>query len=224
MNELVNYLIAGGVLKTPRLIAAFRAIDRAEFVLPELKHEAYLDVPLSIGYGQTISQPTTVAMLLEWLQPKEGNKILDVGSGSGWTTALLSSIVGATGRVIGVELISELAEFGRQNVAKYNFIKTGIAELRNESAEYGFPKDAPFDRILSGASATRVPSAWREQLAVGGRMVLPVKDSVWLFVKNPDGSFAEEEYPGFAFVPFVKGTDEPEKDGPFSSYPHVDNP
>ena len=94
---------------------AFKEINRADFVLPEHLNVVGVDAPLLIGYGQTISQPTTVKMMLEWLDAKPGNKVLDVGSGSGWTTALLSNIVGKKGKVYAVERIPELKEFGEKN-------------------------------------------------------------------------------------------------------------
>ena len=123
-ENLIDSLIKDGYLKTPEIIEAFKAIDRANFVSNELKGDAYLNVPLSIGFGQTISQPLTVAFMLELLQPKKGEKILDVGAGSGWTIALLAFIVGdppaGGGKIIGVERIPELKEkmFGVMRVIR----------------------------------------------------------------------------------------------------------
>lgn len=192
-----------GILKTPRIIEAFQNIDRADFVLSEYKSEAYGDYPLPIGERQTISQPYTVAFMLELLQPKPGNKILDVGSGSGWTTALLSHIVGKSGKVIGIEVVPELKAFGEKNIAKYNFIKKGVTEFRSLNAENGIPDEAPFTRILSGASAQTTPEAWKKQLALSGRIVSPVKDKIILLIKKSEREFEKKEYPGFAFVPFI---------------------
>ncbi|MCD6283661.1 protein-L-isoaspartate O-methyltransferase, partial [bacterium] len=98
METLIQQLISEGYLKTPEIIKAFREIDRKDFVPSYLKKEAYINAPLPIGFGQTISQPLTVAFMLELLQPKRGDKILDIGSGSGWTTALLAYIVGQKDR------------------------------------------------------------------------------------------------------------------------------
>ena len=118
-DSLIESLISQGVLKTLSIVRAFKKVDRADFVLPEYLGAAYEDCPLPIGFGQTISQPFTVALMLEWLAPEKGQKILDIGCGSGWTTALLSSIVGKKGRVVGIERISGLAEFAAQNLSKY---------------------------------------------------------------------------------------------------------
>mgnify|MGYP001575730005 FL=1 len=100
--SLIDSLIKEGWLKTPKIIDAFQKIKREDFLPDNLKDSAEVDAAMPIGFGQTISQPLTVAFMLELLQPKEGDKILDVGSGSGWTTALLASIVGPAGEVMGL--------------------------------------------------------------------------------------------------------------------------
>ena len=120
-QSLINHLINVGVLKTPEIIKAFYKIDRAFFVPKEFHDYAYEDYPLSIGYGATISQPYTVAFMLELLQPKKGEKILDVGSGSSWTTALLAHIVGIKGKIFGVEIVPELIKFAKDNLKKFKF-------------------------------------------------------------------------------------------------------
>jgi len=119
MKKLISELIDQSYLKTPRIIRAMKKIDRADFVLPDFKESAYINLPLPIGRKQTISQPLTVAFMLELLQPKEGDKTLDIGSGSGWTTALLAEIVGKKGKVFSMELIPELCNFGMKNINKY---------------------------------------------------------------------------------------------------------
>jgi len=124
--NLVDSLIQQGWLKTPRIIEAFRNVKRVDFLPDNLKNLDELNEALPIGFDQTISQPLVVAFMLELLRPQIGDKILDVGSGSGWTTALLSEIVGEEGRVIAIETIPELKEFGEKNVCKYNFINKGI--------------------------------------------------------------------------------------------------
>ena len=204
MKQLITELMASVYLKTPTIIEAFQKIDRKDFVPEELKEQAYLNAPLPIGYGQTISQPLTVAFMLELLEPKKGDKILEVGSGSGWQTALLSHIVGDGGKIFAIEIIPELMTFGRKNVSKYNFFKSGIAEFHHLNAIKGMAEKAPFDRIISAASGDEIPDAWKEQLKIGGRIVAPVKESIHLLVKKEKNDFEEKNYPGFVFVPLVK--------------------
>ncbi len=206
MNQLVRELVNSAVLKTPTIIDAFDKIDRKDFVPDEIKEQAYLNVPLPINCGQTISQPLTLAFMLELLRPEPGNKILEIGYGSGWQTALLANIASRDekeGRVFAMEIIPELCDFGRKNIAKYDFIKSKIVNLRCVSALKGWVEESPFDRIISAASARKTPVAWKEQLKIGGRMVVPIGNSVFLFVKKSGTEFEENEYPGFAFVPFV---------------------
>jgi len=144
-----------------------------------------------------------VAFMLEQLQPEKGDKILDIGSGSGWTTALLSEIVGEKGRVFAIEFVKELKDFGEKNTAKYNFVKKGIAKFICADGSKGYKKEALFDRILASASARKIPLAWKEQLRTGGIIVTPIEFSIWVFHKLSEKDFKEIEHPGFAFVPLV---------------------
>ena len=223
---LIDNLIEEGWLKTPRIIEAFKKIKRVDFLPEDLKDLAELNEALPISYGQTISQPLVVAFMLEQLQPQRGDKILDIGSGSGWTSALLAYIVSSgelnekLGKVIAIDIVPELVEFGRKNVAKYNFIEKGVVEFICADGSIGYPKEAPFDKILVSAAAERVFPAWKEQLKIPGRIVAPIGSSIWLFVKKSEGDeavassspsllrskssvFQEIEYPGFAFVPLI---------------------
>lgn len=202
---LIEDLIEQKWLKSPRIIKAFRKIKRADF-LPEGKKDlADLNQALPIGCGQTISQPLVVAFMIEKLNPQKGDKILDIGSGSGWTTAILAQLVGSEGKVIGLEVISELKEFGQKNISKYNFIKEGRVECRCADGSKGFLKEAPFDRILcSAAVQNKIPSAWKKQLKVGGIIVTPRRSSIWKLTKKAEGEFSSEEHSGFAFVPLIE--------------------
>lgn len=209
-QQLVTDLIESGVLKTPAIIAAFEIVDRADFVPAELRDQAYINEPLPIGFGQTISQPWTVAFMLEKLVPALGQKVLDIGSGSGWQTALLARLVGLPsalagdgGKVIGLELIPELCQASRQNLAHYNFLRRGIVELHCLNGFKGFSAAAPFDRIISAASTPDIPSAWLEQLKIGGRLVAPVDSTIVVMEKVAPNKFTTQTFPGFAFVPFV---------------------
>jgi protein-L-isoaspartate(D-aspartate) O-methyltransferase len=207
---LIDYLIKEGWLKTPRIIDAFKEIKRVDFLPEDTKDLADLNEALPIGFGQTISQPLVVAFMLELLDPRPGEKILDVGSGSGWTTALLAEIVTSDkqqekkGKVIAIEIIPELTKFGEKNVAKYNFIKKGIVGFICADASKGYKKEAPFDKILASASAKELPRAWKEQLKIGGRIVTPIGNSIWLFIKKSEDGFEQIEYPGFVFVPLIE--------------------
>ncbi len=202
-SKLIDSLIKDGWLKTPRIINAFEKIKRVDFLTEKSKDLAELNESLSIGFGQTISQPLTVAFMLELLQPEPGDKILDIGAGSGWTTALLAEIVGGKGKVIALEIILELKQFGQANVSKYSFIKKGIVQFIKADGSRGYSKETPYDKILASAAGRDLPLAWREQLKVKGRIVAPINSSIWLFEKQSASQFLEKEYPGFAFVPLV---------------------
>lgn len=199
-RTLINALIDHGVLKTPRIIDAFKTIDRQVFVLPEYEDRAYLDQPLSIGHGQTISQPHTVAFMLELLEAKEGDRVLDVGSGSGWSTALLAHIIGSEGRVWGVEIVPALIEQGQDNISKYNLKN---AEIMPVEDTLGLPELAPFDRILVSAAAHEVPKELIDQLKIGGVMVIPVEHAILRVTRISDTEIDTERYEGFAFVPLL---------------------
>ena len=176
--DLIDSLIKEGWLKTPRIIEAFRKIKRVDFLPEDTKDLAELNDALSIGWGQTISQPLVVAFMLELLAPEKGEKILDVGSGSGWTSALLGEIVGERGKVIAIELVPELKEFGEKNMAKYNFVEKGIVKFICADGSKGYPKEAPFDKILASAEASELQKEWKEQLKIGGRIVTPIGNSI----------------------------------------------
>jgi len=215
VNPFVSDFIKQGVLKTPRIIEAFEKIDRADFVPLELKKDAYINEPLSIGERQTISQPYTVAFMIELLQPKSGDKIFEIGFGSGWQTALLAEIIGESGKVFAVERIKELFDFGAKNISTYNFIKKGIVKTILGDATMGLKKYAPFDKIIAAASGMEMPEVWLKELKIGGRLVMPIKESIWLCVKKSSPAkipkrdlggqeeFDKQEFPGFVFVPLV---------------------
>jgi len=198
-TELSNFLMRIGVLKTEDIIHAFLMIDRADFVLDRNAQDIYEDYPLSIGHGQTISQPRTVAMMLEMLEAKEGDKVLDIGSGSGWTSALLSFIVGEKGFVTGLERIEELVNFANENLKKYNFKNVKIIPSKNELGLVG----EEFDRILVSAAASEFPQELIKQLKIGGKLVIPVGNSIYEITKKENTELEGKEHYGFTFVPLI---------------------
>jgi protein-L-isoaspartate(D-aspartate) O-methyltransferase len=216
--NLINTLISEGWLKTPEIIKAFQEIKREDFLPEDIKNLAELNEALPIGYGQTISQPLVVAFMLEKLEPKIGEKILDVGAGSGWTTALLAYIVSQKrnskqipnsksqipkGKVVAMEIIPELVEFGKRNVAKYNFVERGIVKFICGDGSKGYKEEAPYDKILCSAEAKEIPEEWKKQLKIGGKIVTPMGNSIWEIEKRGEGDFSFKEYPGFVFVPLI---------------------
>lgn len=202
MRQLIRNLIERGCLKDLNIIEAFVAVNRADFVPEYLKSSADENAPLPIGFGQTISQPEVVAFMLELLHPEQGEKILDVGFGSGWQTALLAHIVGEKGLIVAIERVSELFEFGKKNCEKYRFKNI---EFILGDANIQYKPDKFFDKIIAAASSSgKIPQALKNQLRVGGRMVIPVRDSIFVIDKESDTQFAEKEFPGFVFVPLIK--------------------
>ena len=181
-----------------RVAAAFESVPRAGFLPRRERRRASHDGPLAIGCGQTNSQPRTVAAMLRLLEVREGDRVLDVGSGSGWTTALLAHLTGPAGEVVGVELEPTLVEFGRANLAA-----TGRPWARIEQAEpqrLGWPDEAPYARILVSAQPRSLPQELVDQLSDDGRMVIPVNGTMLLVRRTPSGTEVTE-HGGYRFVP-----------------------
>lgn len=200
LDKLVDNMIASNMLKSPLIIDAFRTVDRKYFVPDHLIEDAYIDAPLPIGNYQTISQPSTVAFMLERLDPKDGNTILDIGSGSGWTTALLCYIVGDKGSVTGVERVDTLVEQGKENLSKFRF--NSHCHIEKAGEKLGLPGQQ-FDRILVSASADEIPEELFSQLKPGGILVIPIRESIFKFTKVSETQIDKEEFYGFVFVPLI---------------------
>ncbi|MEK9166590.1 MAG: methyltransferase domain-containing protein [Patescibacteria group bacterium] len=211
MDELIQNLQDVGVLHSPNIITAFRAVDRKDFVPKEMKGHAYLDQALPIGMGQTISQPYTVAFMLELLAPEAGSRVMDVGSGSGWQSALLAHAVGGQpageGKVYAFERIPELCKFGAQNLARYPALAKHVQFFCGDASE-GLPQQAKdaggFDGIIAAAEVKEAPRAWREQLKIGGRLVYPQEHAVVKEIKKGENEFEVKSFEGFIFVPFIR--------------------
>lgn len=182
-----------------KLDDAFDVVARADFLPPKVKPYADLDRALAIGHDATNSQPWTVRYMLEHLDPQPGNKVLDLGSGSGWTTALLAYLVGERGTVIGVDVVPELVQMGRAHMNdRFPWARFELAE----DGVLGWPQEAPFDRILVSADGRRIPAELEEQLAPGGRMVLPAAQRITIVQKDEDGNLTRSAAAGmFSFVP-----------------------
>jgi len=200
MHTLVEDMIFSGMLKSPKIIDAFRAVDRKYFVPVSFEEYTYIDAPIPIGNNQTISQPSTVAFMLELLSPQEGDKVLDIGSGSGWTTALLCHMVGERGSVSGIERVDSLTKQGRENLSKFHFGTHCHIEKAGE--KLGIPGEK-FDKILVSAAPNEIPEELFSQLKRGGTLVIPVRDSILKFKKISEAQMEKEAFYGFRFVPLV---------------------
>ncbi|MDO5495981.1 MAG: protein-L-isoaspartate carboxylmethyltransferase [bacterium] len=172
-----------------RVEDAFAAVPREWFLPPDARASAHLDRPLRLSHGQTNSQPTTVRAMLELLAVAPGQRVLDVGAGSGWTTGLLAHLVGEGGEVWGVERIPELREGASAAVERWPWAQVRLAR----EGELGLPELAPFDRILVSAEARELPAALVDQLAPGGIMVIPVGGEMLRVVRGAVGEDERED-------------------------------
>lgn len=201
-KQLIDDLVKSGYLNTPRIIEAFRKFERKYFVPKSLAMMANVNRPLPIGSGQTISQPLTVAFMIELLEPQKGHKILEIGGGSGWQTAILSDIVGEKGKVYAFEIVKSLAEFGKNNINRFK-LKNVVFKHKDVSA--GYEKEAPYDRIISGAAFEEMPQSLKDQLKTNGILVAPTQgDDIRKITRKSKEEFDEEVFPGFIFVPITK--------------------
>jgi protein-L-isoaspartate(D-aspartate) O-methyltransferase len=180
-----------------KIIKAFEKTDRSKFIPHEHKQYSHEDSPLPIGHGQTTSQPYTIAFMLTLLELRDKQKILEVGSGSGYVLELISKI-SKNSNIFGVERIKELAENSRQALKGYENIEIihgdGSKELKNETG---------FDRILVSASAPEIPQKLVNQMKFGGILVASVRDSI-VVVEKTSGENKIKEYSGFRFVPLIE--------------------
>jgi len=204
-QNLTKNLVSAGLINKRLIKKAFNRIDRKDFVLSEYKEMAYTDQPLPIGFSQTISQPSTVAFMLKLLGAREGDRVLDVGSGSGWTSALLAQIVGDNGFVIAVEKIKELINQSKKNISKYRFENI---VFKKSSQTLGYDEGSPYDKILVSASSDEIPEELIKQLKIGGVMVIPVRNSIVRVKKTKNNAIRKRDFPGFVFVKLVRDKNE----------------
>lgn len=201
---LADYWQSTRTVTDKKVIEAFLKVPREFFVLSGFEKEAYADVPLPIHAEQTISQPTTVAIMLEALELKEGMKVLEIGAGSGYNAALIATIVGKEGKVYTMEFVKELADFAQKNLKR-----AGInnAVVVHGDGSKGFERRAPYDRIIVTAAAPSIPEALAKQLKEGGIIVIPVGDAYMQHVvkaRKVKGKLETQDLGEFIFVP-LKG-------------------
>ena len=199
-KKFIGQLVRDGRVRGRSIINAFLKIGRADFVPDDFKDEAYLDIPIPILSGMTTSQPSTIAFMLDKLQPRKGEKVLEVGTGSGYLTALLSVLVGEKGRVFSIEYFPELKSFAESNLHRYDF--KNVALLTGDGKN-GLPQEAPFDKIVSSAEVKEIPQAWGEQLKIGGSILTPIDSKIVLAKKAAKDKFNAGFFSAFSFVPLL---------------------
>jgi protein-L-isoaspartate(D-aspartate) O-methyltransferase len=206
-EEMLLRLRHGGVLDD-RVLAAMASVPREDFVEPQQRPDAYADRALGIGHGQTISQPLMVALLVQALEVRAGDHVLDVGTGSGYQAAVIAAC-GAS--VVSIERIADLAGQARARLARLDL----DVEVVVGDGSLGHPPLAPYDAIAVGAAAPRVPRALADQLAPGGRLVVPVAVSSegeqLIRVRHNGERFTTEELGPCRFVPLLGAEGYPEE-------------
>jgi protein-L-isoaspartate(D-aspartate) O-methyltransferase len=191
-------------VRNPKVLQAMRSTPRHLFVPEPLRSQAYEDYPLPIGHGQTISQPYIVALMTELLDPQPGQKVLEVGTGSGYQAAVLSPLVG---QVLSIEIIPELAKSSAELLKKLGYKNVVV---REGDGYLGWPEEAPFDRIILTAAPPNIPEALIRQLKAGGKLVAPVGESPFgqelvVVDKTADGKLRRRSIIPVRFVPMVRG-------------------
>ena len=210
--EMVAAQLAARDITNRRVLEAMGRVPRHRFVLPEWQDQAYDDGPLPIHAGQTISQPYIVALMTQLADPKPGDRVLDIGTGSGYQAAVLADM-GA--EVASIEIVPELAEEAKRRLAELKYDKVTV---RAGDGYRGWPERAPFQAIVLAAAAPQVPKPLLEQLAEGGRLVLPVGadgfQDLLVITRQADGSFRRQTVAPVMFVPMtgeVRRGDQPAK-------------
>jgi len=202
LDALIDIMKDTGFLTDIRVENAIRQNPRHHFVPDSLKNRAYENTPIPIMKKQTISQPSVVSRMTEWLDLKEGQKVLEIGSGSGWQSAILAKIVG-NGEIFTIERHGPLANF-----AKKNLKKLGIKNVKiiHGDGILGLPEASPFDRIIITAACKKVPNALLDQLVLGGLLIAPVGgdiQSLILLRKTSEGIVGIKNQNGYVFVPLL---------------------
>lgn len=205
-RALVKHLQAAGHLRSERVAQAFLRVPRAHFLPPHVAAEAYDDRPVQIGFGQTISAPHMVAIMLEALELAPGVSVLEVGGGSGYHAALAAELVMPGGRVVSVEIVPELAARARATLERTGH--AGVVEVVAGDGSLGWPDAGPYDRIFVSCAAPAIPPPLAAQLVPGGVMLVPVgtrgEQRLLRVRKDVEGRATEEEdLGGCVFVPLL---------------------
>jgi protein-L-isoaspartate(D-aspartate) O-methyltransferase len=201
-QEMVERQLKRRGISEQRILDAFRAVPREAFISAEYAHLAYGDHPLPIEAGQTISQPYIVALMIEAAEIEPGDKVLEVGSGSGYAAAVISRIAG---EVVGIERQRDLVEVARERLERLGYSNVRIVE---GDGTRGCPAEAPFDAILAAASGSHIPAPLVDQLKPGGTIVMPVGSPGWVqklvkATKRDDGTLQQADLGGVRFVPLI---------------------
>ena len=201
-ERMVDRQIEARGIEDPALLAAFRAVPREEFISNDYAHYAYQDSPLPIESGQTISQPYIVALTIDAAGIKPGDKVLEVGAGSGYAAAVIGQIAE---EVVAIERHHELVELAQKRMRQLGYHNVKVVE---GDGTLGWPEEAPFDAIVAAASGSHVPQSWIAQLKPGGRIVMPIGEphavqSLVKVTKAEDGTLHTENLGGVRFVPLI---------------------
>jgi protein-L-isoaspartate(D-aspartate) O-methyltransferase len=201
-ETMVERQIESRGIREPTILEAFRSVPREEFLADEYRDIAYGDHPIPIEAGQTISQPYIVALMIHAAEIRAGDRVLEVGAGSGYAAAVMSRIAG---QVIAIERQPDLVEVAQERMQRLGYDNVRIVE---GDGTRGWAGEAPYDAILAAASGSHVPPAWVEQLADGGRIVMPVGDPGWVqklvkVTKGPAGKLITEDLGAVRFVPLI---------------------
>ena len=212
-EELVERLLDYGYLKSEKVKKAMLKVPREEFIPPQNKQYAYLDQPLPIGKGQTISAPHMVAMICEKLGLEAGMIILEIGSGFGYNAAVVAEIIGPGGHLYTTERIESLAKAAEENLKRSGYDNVTVLHIDGTK---GYTVEAPYDRIYGTASAPKIPEPLKEQLKVGGRLLAPVGTDTYAqelvcMVRVSENEFKTSKLGGVVFVPMIGEHGWPEK-------------
>jgi protein-L-isoaspartate(D-aspartate) O-methyltransferase len=202
LDTLIDTMKNSGFLTDSKVESAIRKAPRHNFVPESLKDQAYENTPIPIIEKQTISQPSVVSRMTEWLDLKEGQKVLEIGSGSGWQSAILANIVG-NGKIFTVERHAKLASFAKKNLEKLGIKNVTII---HGDGSLGLPEKSPFDRIMITAACKKVPDILLHQLALDGLLIAPVGgdiQSLILLRKTIEGFVEIKNQKGYVFVPLL---------------------